>query len=146
VRESRMLGSVRAKAEWLSYSTNPRRRRITSDLRFRKLCEVGVRGSVCVLGSHNLAKLGKACLCKSFGKRQKKPRRTDWVAICLWLILLVIPSPALDPPAEPVEFHRTTSRSTMRSTCAAAVSAGDCPRHNSFPVVVNPNYRSRSRT
>lgn len=39
-----------------------RRRRITSDLRFRKLIRVGMRGPECVLGTPNLADLGKACL------------------------------------------------------------------------------------
>ena len=52
-----------------------RRRRITSDLRFRKLFGVGLRGSECVLGSDNMAKLAKACLYKSFGKLQTKWQR-----------------------------------------------------------------------
>ena len=47
----------------------------TCDLRFRKLFGVGVRGSVCVLGSRNLAKPGKACPHKSFGKLQKKQQK-----------------------------------------------------------------------
>jgi hypothetical protein len=55
-----------------------RRRRTTSDLRFRKLYRIGVRGSVCVPGSYNLAKLGKACLYKSFGKLQKKQHQKPW--------------------------------------------------------------------
>jgi hypothetical protein len=80
VRESRMLGSVRAKAEWLSYSTNPRRRRITSDLRFRKLCEVGVRGSVCVLGSDNLAK--RVCASPSGSVRRSRGARIGSQFVC----------------------------------------------------------------
>jgi hypothetical protein len=47
------------------------------DLRFRKLCGVEMRGSVCALGSHNLAKLGKACPYKSFGKPQRKQQKSE---------------------------------------------------------------------
>jgi hypothetical protein len=49
----------------------------TSDLRFRKLCAQGLRGSQRVLGTRNLAKRGKPCPDWSFEKLQQRQHGSE---------------------------------------------------------------------
>ncbi len=70
-RQSRTCNRTRKRLPRKSFPGAPGPIR-TADLRFRKLCEVGLRGSVRVLGTPNLAKRGKPCPGWSSGKLQKK--------------------------------------------------------------------------